>query len=105
MVAGASSGERSSARRAAVHTVSEEEAASGCYSIEDVVLPLPGGQVQYPAYGLVEDTDDGAQVRLPYMVLGLLVSDTSRHGHVACADMIMSHEHVTCHMIMLAKDT
>lgn len=43
-------GERSSARRAAAHLVTAEEAASGAYVIDDVVLPLPGGQIQYPAY-------------------------------------------------------
>lgn len=46
----AASGERSSARLAAVHAVTEEEARSKAYSIEDVVMPLPGSQVQYPVY-------------------------------------------------------
>lgn len=48
--AGAASGERSSARRATVHVVTAEEASSGAYSIQDVVLPLPGSQIQYPEY-------------------------------------------------------
>ncbi|KAL0052217.1 hypothetical protein WJX82_010083 [Trebouxia sp. C0006] len=48
-------GERSSTRRAAVHVVTEEEARSGAYSIQDVVLPLPGGQIQYPEYKEAED--------------------------------------------------
>lgn len=38
------------ARLAAVHVVTAEEAAAGTYSITDVVLPLPGGQVQYPQH-------------------------------------------------------
>lgn len=33
-----------------MHVVTEEEAQSKAYSIEDVVMPLPGAQVQYPVY-------------------------------------------------------
>ena len=50
VIPGAASGERSSVRLAAVHVVTEEEARSQAYSIEDVVMPLPGSQVQYPVY-------------------------------------------------------
>lgn len=42
--------ERSTERLAAVHVVTAEEAAAEAYSIEDVVLPLPGGKVQYPQH-------------------------------------------------------
>ncbi|KAL0027136.1 hypothetical protein WJX79_009492 [Trebouxia sp. C0005] len=57
----ANGGERSSARRAAVHVVTKEEACRGAYSIQDVVLPLPGGQIQYPEYKEVEDHDTSHQ--------------------------------------------
>ena len=63
MPAGGTGGERSSTRRAAVHVVTEEEASSGAYSIQDVVLPLPGGQIQYPDYKEAEDHDTSQQVR------------------------------------------
>ena len=57
------SGERSSARLAAVHVVTEEEARSKAYSIQDVVMPLPGSQVQYPAYSDdPEDSQNAEQV-------------------------------------------
>ncbi|DBB03074.1 TPA: hypothetical protein ACH3X1_013389 [Trebouxia sp. C0004] len=58
---GATGGERSSTRRAAVHVVTAEEACSGVYSIQDVVLPLPGGQIQYPEYKEAEDHDTSHQ--------------------------------------------
>ncbi len=60
--AGATGGERSSTRRAAVHVVTAEEACSGAYSIQDVVLPLPGGQIQYPEYKEAQDHDTSHQV-------------------------------------------
>ncbi len=59
---GVPGGERSSTRRAAVHVVTEEEACSGAYSIQDVVLPLPGGQIQYPEYREAGDHDTTHQV-------------------------------------------
>eukprot|EP00878_Enallax_costatus_P019895 GHUV01021006.1.p1 GENE.GHUV01021006.1~~GHUV01021006.1.p1 ORF type:complete len:667 (+),score=201.67 GHUV01021006.1:67-2067(+) len=37
-------------RLAAVHIVTEAEVAEGRFSIQDVVLPLPGGRVQYPQH-------------------------------------------------------
>lgn len=37
-------------RVAAAHVVTEEEAAAAIFSIDDVVLPLPGSQVQYPRH-------------------------------------------------------
>ncbi len=40
----------SAGRLAAVHVVTEAEAARGTYSIHDVVLPLPGSRVQYPRH-------------------------------------------------------
>ncbi len=45
-----------------MHVVTEEEARSGAYSIQDVVLPLPGGQIQYPEYKEAEDQDTSHQV-------------------------------------------
>ena len=63
VLAGVTGGERSSTRRAAVHVVTEEEACRGAYSIQDVVLPLPGGQIQYPEYKEAEDHDTSHQVR------------------------------------------
>jgi hypothetical protein len=33
-----------------VHVVTADEAVAGTYSISDVVLPLPGARVQYPAH-------------------------------------------------------
>lgn len=53
--AGAAGGERSSARRAIVHVVTAEEASSCAYNIQDVVLPLPGSQIQYPEYRDAEE--------------------------------------------------
>uniref|UniRef100_A0A383W6L3 TRUD domain-containing protein n=1 Tax=Tetradesmus obliquus TaxID=3088 RepID=A0A383W6L3_TETOB len=38
------------ARLASVHVVTAAEAAAGRFSIRDVVLPLPGGRVQYPQH-------------------------------------------------------
>ena len=38
----------SKARLANVHLVDEEDLSKGTYSIEDVVLPLPGSQMKYP---------------------------------------------------------
>jgi tRNA pseudouridine13 synthase len=37
-------------RLSRVHLVTEAEAAAGRFSIRDVVLPLPGGRVQYPQH-------------------------------------------------------
>ena len=42
--------ERSTERLAAVHVVTAAEAAAGTFSIEDVVLPLPGAKVEYPQH-------------------------------------------------------
>lgn len=39
-----------------MHVVTEEEAQSKAYSITDVVMPLPGSQVQYPRYGASGNT-------------------------------------------------
>ena len=60
---GSGNAERSSARRAAVHAVTAAEAASNAYSIQDVVLPLPGGQIQYPVY---HTADSSQQVGLNF---------------------------------------
>jgi hypothetical protein len=38
-------------RLAAVHVVTAEEAEQGVFSIDDVVLPLPGHKVVYPEHG------------------------------------------------------
>ena len=48
--------ERSTERLAAVHVVTAAEAAAGNFSIEDVVLPLPGGKVQYPQHETAQVT-------------------------------------------------
>ena len=40
----------SKARLANVHLVDEEDLSKGTYSIEDVVLPLPGSQMKYPSH-------------------------------------------------------
>ena len=45
---------RAAAALAAVHEVTAEEAAAGAFSIEDVVLPLPGVEVRYPGHGTAE---------------------------------------------------
>lgn len=37
-------------RLAAVHVVTEEEAQTGRWSVQDVVLPLPGSMVRYPQH-------------------------------------------------------
>ncbi len=36
--------------KGSVHVVTESEAASGVYSMRDVVLPLPGWQIEYPQH-------------------------------------------------------
>jgi membrane protein involved in colicin uptake len=47
----AASGAASAAGRlSSVHIVTEAEAATGKFSVRDVVLPLPGGRVQYPQH-------------------------------------------------------
>lgn len=33
-----------------MHVVTAAEAAAGAFTMEDVVLPLPGGKVQYPQH-------------------------------------------------------
>ena len=72
VLAGVTGSERSSTRRAAVHVVTEEEARSGAYSIKDVVLPLPGGQIQYPEYKEAEDQDTSHQVLLVLVLQGMI---------------------------------
>ena len=44
----------SKARLADIHVVTEEDLANGTYTIEDVVLPLPGSQIKYPAHSTAE---------------------------------------------------
>lgn len=61
---GARGGERSSVRLAAVHVVTSEEASSGAFSIGDVVLPLPGAQVQFPRYPAAETSSKVASALL-----------------------------------------
>ena len=46
-----------------MHVVTEEEAQAGAYSVEDVVMPLPGSQVQYPEYKTsAERAEESSQV-------------------------------------------
>ncbi len=52
------SGKRTTGHLAEVHVVTEDEAAAGIFSIDDVVLPLPGSMISYPEHST-------AQVRLP----------------------------------------
>lgn len=54
--------------------VTEEEASSNTYSIEDVVMPLPGSQVQYPGY---PPTSESQEVRL----CADMSSDTAGQQH------------------------
>lgn len=48
--AGTAPGRTARARMGSVAVVTSEDVAKGRYSIEDVVLPLPGSEVQYPAW-------------------------------------------------------
>ena len=48
------SDKRTTGHLAAVHVVSEEEAAAGMYSIDDVVLPLPGSCISYPEHATAQ---------------------------------------------------
>lgn len=54
MVAEASDNKRTTGHLAAVHVVSEEEAAAGTYSIVEVVLPLPGSLIRYPQHSTAQ---------------------------------------------------
>ena len=51
------SDKRTTGHLAAVHVVSEEEAAAGMYSIDDVVLPLPGSCISYPEHATAQVLD------------------------------------------------
>jgi hypothetical protein len=44
----------SKARLADVHITTDEDISKGTYSIEDVVLPLPGSQIKYPTHSTAE---------------------------------------------------
>ena len=48
------SDKRATGHLAAVHVVSEEEAAAGVFSIDDVVLPLPGSCISYPEHATAQ---------------------------------------------------
>ena len=48
------SDKRTTGHLAAVHIVSDEEAAAGMYSIDDVVLPLPGSCISYPEHATAQ---------------------------------------------------
>jgi hypothetical protein len=47
-------GERGMDRLAGVHVVSEQEAADGVFTIDQVVLPLPGARIEYPGHATAE---------------------------------------------------
>ena len=48
------SDKRATGHLAAVHIVTEEEAASGAFAIDDVVLPLPGSCITYPRHSTAQ---------------------------------------------------
>ena len=48
------SDKRTTGHLAAVHVVTEEEAANGAFAIDDVVLPLPGSCITYPQHSTAE---------------------------------------------------
>ena len=48
------SDKRTTGHLAAVHIVTEEEAATGAFAIDDVVLPLPGSCITYPQHSTAE---------------------------------------------------
>ena len=48
------SGKRTTGHLAAVHVVTEDEAAAGVSSIDDVVLPLPGPMISYPEHSTAQ---------------------------------------------------
>ncbi|KAK9796674.1 hypothetical protein WJX73_005450 [Symbiochloris irregularis] len=56
------------------HTVTAEEAASRQYSMEDVVLPLPGRHISYPSNGTAQVYQDLCSKD------GLSLHDSSPHG-------------------------
>ncbi len=51
------SDKRTTGHLATVHVVSDEEAAAGMYSIDDVVLPLPGSCISYPEHATAQVLD------------------------------------------------
>ncbi|CAL5229719.1 g13095 [Coccomyxa viridis] len=55
------SDKRTTGHLATVHVVSEEEAAAGMYSIDDVVLPLPGSCISYPEHATAQIYRDTAE--------------------------------------------
>lgn len=50
----AAAAEEAAAAAAEVHVVTAEEAEAGWYSIDDVVLPLPGSETVYPQHATAE---------------------------------------------------
>ena len=48
------SDKRTTGHLAAVHIVTEEEAATGAFAINDVVLPLPGSCIMYPEHSTAQ---------------------------------------------------
>ena len=52
------SDKRSTGHLGAVHIVSKEEAESGAFSIDDVVLPLPGSCISYPQHTSAQVRDN-----------------------------------------------
>ena len=53
--------EEGQALGAEVHVVTADEAAAGAYGMEDVVLPLPGSQVEYPKHSTADVYEQLAQ--------------------------------------------
>lgn len=48
------SAKRTTGHLAAVHVVTADEAAAGVFSIDDVVLPLPGSMISYPEHSTAQ---------------------------------------------------
>lgn len=76
-------------RLAAVHVVTAEEVAEGKFTIQDVVLPLPGARVQYPkheaGWELYCKLAAADRVMLPGMTQEDIRSSSSEDGEAAVA--------------------
>ena len=70
------SDKRTTGHLAAVHIVTEEEAASGAFAIDDVVLPLPGSCITYPQNSTAE-VCVSAQLLLDQLCLAPSVQDAA----------------------------
>ena len=48
-----------------IHTVTRDEAAQGTFSIEDVVLPLPGNRTRFPEHATAQVGDVHPLCKIP----------------------------------------